>query len=259
MAYPDILAAPPMLRVLPTLVTLLLLAGPLPAQESASVRLADGFDLPVGQNGLKYYKARGYRPNGHLGEDWNGVGGGDSDLGDPVYVAGNGIVVFAEDYKLGWGNVVIVRHAYLEGGAVKYVDSLYGHLHELKTTLGAPVTRGQIIGTIGSNRGMYPAHLHFELRKDLRVGMHRSSFPRDFSVYWDPTQFIAMRRVLDHGGGKFVSVPVKTFAETPPPIFAETTLPDDAPPRVPGQLPSAIRRSTQQLPDKFHDLRTLGY
>jgi hypothetical protein len=240
--------------VLLTLATLLLLPRFVPAQETASVRLADGFDLPVGTNGLKYYKARGYRPNGHLGEDWNGVGGGDTDLGDPVTAAGHGIVVFAEDYKLGWGNVVIIRHAYLEGGEVKYADSLYGHLHEIKTTLGAQVTRGQLIGTIGSNRGMYPAHLHFEMRKDLRVGMHRSSYPRDFSVYWDPTQFIAMRRVLDHGGGRFVSVPIKTFAETPPPIVAETRLPSDAPPRLPGQLPSAIRR-TPQLPDKFQDLR----
>lgn len=221
------------------------------AQETAEVRLADGFDLPVGADGTrKYYKARGYRPNGHLGEDWNGVGGGDTDLGDPVTAAGHGIVVFAEDYKVGWGNVVIIRHAYIEEGAIKHVDSLYGHLHEIKTTPGAHVTRGEIIGTIGSNRGMYPAHLHFEMRKDLRVGMFRSSFPRDFSVYWDPTQFIAQRRVLDHGGGRFVAVPIKTFPEVPPPVVAETTLPADAPVRL-------LRRAPQ-LPDKFQDLREKG-
>ncbi len=239
-------------RVLLSLATLLLFVGVLPAQETAAVRLADGFDLPVGRDGTKkYYKARGYRPNGHLGEDWNGVGGGDTDLGDHVTAAGNGIVVFAEDYKLGWGNVVIIRHAYLENGEQKHVDSLYGHLNEIKTTLGAQVARGELIGTIGSNRGMYPAHLHFEMRKDLRVGMFRSSFPRDFSVYWDPTQFIAMRRVLDHGNGRFVSVPIKTFPETAPPVVAETTLPADAPPRL-------LRRSPQ-LPDKFQDLRGSNY
>ena len=39
----------------------------------AATFLADGFDLPVGKpDGEGYYKARGYRPNGHLGEDWNG-------------------------------------------------------------------------------------------------------------------------------------------------------------------------------------------
>ncbi|RYD62218.1 MAG: hypothetical protein EOP84_34825, partial [Verrucomicrobiaceae bacterium] len=56
------------------------------ANETATVPLADGFDLPVGRDGTKkYYKARGFRSNGHLGEDWNGEGGGDTDLGDPVY------------------------------------------------------------------------------------------------------------------------------------------------------------------------------
>ncbi len=56
--------------------------------------LADGFDFPVGKpEGTGYYKARGFYPNGHLGEDWNGRGGGDSDLGDPIYSMGTGVVV----------------------------------------------------------------------------------------------------------------------------------------------------------------------
>ena len=47
--------------------------------QQAATFLADGFDLPVGKpDGEGYYKARGYRPNGHLGEDWNGKGGGDT-------------------------------------------------------------------------------------------------------------------------------------------------------------------------------------
>lgn len=231
--------------------------------ETTDVRLADGFDLPVGRDGtVKYYKARGYTPNGHLGEDWNGVGGGDTDLGDPVYSTGHGIVVFAQDYKLGWGNVVIIRHAYLNAGEMKFVDSLYGHLNEIKTVLGKQVTRGELIGTIGSNRGMYPAHLHFEMRKDLRVGMFRSSFPRDFSVYWDPTKFIAERRVLDHGGGRLVAVPINTFPETAPPLIAETSLPANELPPRPGA--SALRKSplmqrSPTLPDKFQDLRGFGY
>jgi hypothetical protein len=192
-----------------------------PAFDTAEVPYADGFDLPVGQNGKSYYKARGVRPNGHLGEDWNGVGGGDTDLGDPIYSAANGIVTFAEDFRLGWGNVVIIRSAYQENGEVKFVDSLYGHLLDFQVRKGDLVKRGQLIARMGSNRGMYPAHLHFEMRKNIKVGMFRSSFPRDWSVYWSPTEFVAAHRTCP-GGGSIASVPVNTYPNSPPPIIAST-------------------------------------
>lgn len=180
------------------------------ADDTASVRLADGFGLPVGLGeGKKYYKARGMRPNGHLGEDWNGVGGGNTDLGDPVYSTANGLVVYARDFRAGWGNVVIVRHAYQEGLGVKYVDSLYGHLHKILVREGQRVDRGDKVGTIGTAHGQYPAHLHFEMRKDLRIGMYRSMFPRDYRSYFDPTQFIITHQRAN--GGRTVAVPINTF------------------------------------------------
>ena len=88
--------------------------------------LADGFDFPVGKpDHFGYYKARGFRPNGHLGEDWNGLGGSNSDLGHPVYSIAHGVVVYAENYGSNWGNVVVVRHAYRhDDGLVYFVDSL---------------------------------------------------------------------------------------------------------------------------------------
>ena len=201
------------------LAALLSFAASLAAAETARVPLADGFEIPVGRNGKNYYKARGVRPNGHLGEDWNGTSGGDTDLGDPIYATADGLVVFAQNYRLGWGNVVITRHAYLDDGEVKYVDALYGHLYDFSVRLGELVRRGQQIGRMGNNNGMYDAHLHFEMRKNLNVGMYRSSFPRDWSVYWSPTDFIAAHGSLA-GGGRIVAVPVNTFAETAPPLLA---------------------------------------
>jgi murein DD-endopeptidase MepM/ murein hydrolase activator NlpD len=114
---------------------------------------------------------------------------------------------------------VIVRSAYLSGSETKYVDSLYGHLLDFTVKMGQIVKRGQLIGRMGNNRGMYDAHLHFEMRKNIQVGMFRNSFPRDYSVYWDPTQFIAAHRSLP-GGGRTVSVPVNTFPNSPPPLLA---------------------------------------
>ncbi len=198
-------------RSILSLTVWLVLAGFALADDTASVRLADGFGLPVGlDNGKKYYKARGMRPNGHLGEDWNGVGGGNSDLGDPVYCTANGLVVYARDFRSGWGNVVIVRHAYMERGDVRYVDSLYGHLDRILCKEGQRLDRGDKLGTIGTAHGQYPAHLHFEMRKDLRVGMYRSMFPRDYRSYFDPTQFILIHQQTS-SGGRMASVPINTF------------------------------------------------
>ena len=169
--------------------------------ESAFTKLADGFDFPIGKpDSHGYYKARGYRSNGHLGEDWDGVRGGDTDLGDPIYAIGDGVVVFARDCHMGWGNVVIIRHTYREHGDVKNIDSLYGHLQTIVVRRGQSVTRGQKIATMGNAHGIYDAHLHLEVRKNLAIGMSRAKFARDSSNYYDPSQFILSHRHLQTEG-----------------------------------------------------------
>lgn len=179
--------------------------------QTAFVRLADGFDLPVGKpDGKGYYKARGMRPHGHLGEDWDGIGGGDTDLGDPVYVIGDGVVVFARDCHQGWGNVIIVRHAYRDGLGTRYIDSLYGHLDRILVKRGQGVRRGQQIATIGNAHGLYEAHLHLEIRKNLEIGMSRDKFAQDSSNYYDPSQFITAHRHIQSSGAS-CRVAMNTF------------------------------------------------
>jgi len=174
-------------------------------------KIADGFDFPVGKPEAEgYYKARGFRSGGHVGEDWDGVRGGDTDLRDPIYSVGDGIVVFARDVHLGWGNVIIVRHAYRENGNVRYVDALYGHLNSMLVSRGQRISRGQQIATMGTAHGQYDAHLHFEIRKNLEIGMSRSKFGKDFSNYYDPTQFINSHRHLSGGGANY-KVAMNTF------------------------------------------------
>lgn len=184
-----------------------------PDQKFARTRVADGFDFPVGKpNADGYYKSRGFRPNGHLGEDWNGIGGGNTDLGAPVYTMGHGLVVFARDVRVGWGNVVIVRHIFFEGKDLKTVDSLYGHLDRILVREGQQVTKGQQIGTIGTNRGMYRAHLHFEVHKNIYMGPMRNGFRGDFTNYYAPTNFINPRRHLP-GSGRSALVAINTFGD----------------------------------------------
>lgn len=199
---------------------LVALASILPAQaqkKSTRVQLTDGFDFPVGKpDSVGYYKARGLRlrPPVHFGEDWNGRGGGNTDMGDPVYSIGDGVVTWAYDVRVGWGNVVIIRYGYREPstGQVRFCDALYGHLREMQVRVGQKVKRGQQIGTIGSNRGMYAAHLHFEIRHNLSIGMQRESVARNLTNWADPTAFIKRYRRLNRDWGKS-SMPLGTYKE----------------------------------------------
>ncbi len=192
--------------------------GPAFAQQrTVQMSLADGFDFPVGPpNGEGYYKARGLRlvQPVHFGEDWNGRAGGDTDMGAPVYAMGDGLVTWAYDVRVGWGNVILVRHAYREPGSgqVRYCDSLYGHLRDIFVRVGQMVRRGQKIGTIGNNHGMYPAHLHFEVRHNLSIGMMRENVPRTTDNWADPTAFITRYRRLNREW-RMVPVPLGTYQE----------------------------------------------
>jgi murein DD-endopeptidase MepM/ murein hydrolase activator NlpD len=223
-------------------------------QSYTTARLADGFDMPVGKpNGDGYYIFRGFSPNGHLGEDWNGNGGGNTDEGDPIYSIAHGVVVYSDDYKAGWGNVVIIRHAYRENnGQIAFVDSLYGHLKVRSVRLGQQVARGQVIGTMGRGpRNMYSAHLHFEIRKDLRVGMRRDLYPRDYQTYHPPKHFMDQRRQLRFED-RLVRVPVNTFLKSNPNrITADqvdlpdlTSVSETVRPAVPEEVEAIIEEET---------------
>src|SRR5690606_36567173 len=90
------------------------------------------FDFPVGKpdaNG--YYNAQGFTENNHLGDDWNGLGGGNTDLGDTIYAIGNGYITFAEDIYGGWGNVIRILHKFPNSSGHEYVESLYAHMDSI--------------------------------------------------------------------------------------------------------------------------------
>jgi hypothetical protein len=234
-----------------------------PSEQQARVRLADGFDFPVGKpDAENYYKARGFRPNGHLGDDWNGINGGNSDLGDPVWNIAHGMVVLAKDMRSSWGKSVIVRHIYLDGKTLKTVDSMYTHLDRIDVQVGQQLSRGDQLGTIGTNRGMYTAHLHFEVRKNLNIGMNRFAFSRGFENYYDPTTFIAQHRQTP-GGKRTELIAINTFgdhrvvasdASDEPEV---STAKNEERPATPSNVrPSGKRKSTFRV-DRFNDIDSL--
>lgn len=161
------------------------------AENLENVLVTDGFDFPVGKPDAEgYYDAQHFGVNHHLGEDWNGNGGGNSDLGDAVYAIANGKVSFAKDIKGGWGNVVRIVHTLPSG---VQVESLYAHFDEIFVKQGETVKIGQEIGTIGTADGQYLAHLHFEIRE--KVGMPIGKGYSENSLgYVNPSKFIYRNR-----------------------------------------------------------------
>lgn len=154
----------------------------------------DGFDFLVGPpNANKYYNAQPFGKNSHLGDDWNGVGGGNTDKGDPVYSAAYGLVRFAKDVGPGWGNVMRIVHNIGTEEIPELVESLYGHLDTMWVKNGDTVQRGQQIGTIGDAHGAYWAHLHFEMRDSMGMPVG-GGYASETAGYLDPTTFIQSHR-----------------------------------------------------------------
>lgn len=156
--------------------------------------IANGFDFPVNPpDAKKYYNAQPFGKNAHLGDDWNGTGGGNTDLGDPVYAIGNGTVVTADNHGGGWGNVVRIVHFLENHPKYQFVESVYAHLEEIKTQKGTLIKKGELLGTIGNANGQYWAHLHLEIRSNIEMSIG-GGYGENIEGYLDPTIFIQNNR-----------------------------------------------------------------
>ena len=78
--------------------------------------------------------------------------------GTAILAAADGTVMYAGDGVRGYGNMIIVRHT---GGLV----TVYAHNHRNHVNEGVKVTRGQVIGEVGSSGRATGTHLHFEVRR----------------------------------------------------------------------------------------------
>lgn len=134
--------------------------------EVATLPLATRFDMPMGsEHGALTYNARSFRISRHLGDDLNGIGGGNSDLGALVYAAGAGRVVYAGIPGPGWGKMILIAHRLPDGDELgPVIQTMYAHLQSIRVQAGQNVQRGHEIGTVGTAEGAYLAHLHFEVR-----------------------------------------------------------------------------------------------
>ena len=76
--------------------------------------------------------------------------------GDKIYAAFDGVVRVAK-FNGGYGNMVLIRH-------YNNLETLYGHMSEIKVKPGQKVKAGEVIGLGGSTGRSTGPHLHFECR-----------------------------------------------------------------------------------------------
>jgi murein DD-endopeptidase MepM/ murein hydrolase activator NlpD len=79
--------------------------------------------------------------------------------GTPIHAADNGKVVLMQGIGAsgGYGNYTCVQHT-------ATLASCYAHQSRFGTSLGARVSKGQVIGYVGNTGHSFGAHLHFETR-----------------------------------------------------------------------------------------------
>ncbi len=89
----------------------------------------------------------------HEGLDFN------APSGTEIYSTGDGVVEEVNIQPRGYGNHIIINHGY-------GYKTLYAHMSKFNIRQGAKVTRGQLIGYVGSTGKSTGSHLHYEVIKD---------------------------------------------------------------------------------------------
>ena len=102
----------------------------------------------------RYLSGYDYSPEtNHYGIDIAGS------LGNPIYAADHGVVVYAGWNEYGYGEMIVIDHGY-------GWQTLYAHLSQINVVCGQDIYQGDIIGLMGSTGNSSGPHLHFEMRSD---------------------------------------------------------------------------------------------
>jgi hypothetical protein len=77
-------------------------------------------------------------------------------IGNAVYAADSGVVVYAGWSNYGYGNLIVIDHG-------NGWQTAYAHLDSIGVICGQSVSRGIMIGALGSTGNSTGPHLHFEM------------------------------------------------------------------------------------------------
>ncbi len=115
-----------------------------PVSNKDLTRIASGFGYRIDP----VYKVTKF----HAGLDFT------APQGTPIYATADGVVKEADYNAGGFGNHVIISHGY-------GYETLYGHMYRIKTKVGARISRGEVIGYVGSTGKSTGPHCHYEVHK----------------------------------------------------------------------------------------------
>lgn len=122
-----------------------------------------GFIFPVNGPITSPYGMRKHPVTGvwklHDGTDF-GVG-----CGTPMRAAYDGVVA-EKYYNVAWGNRLVIDHGLVDG---RYVSTAYNHATSYIVSAGQRVSRGQVIGYVGSTGYSTGCHLHLNVYLDGSV------------------------------------------------------------------------------------------
>jgi murein DD-endopeptidase MepM/ murein hydrolase activator NlpD len=82
-------------------------------------------------------------------------------VGTPIYATADGTVLRAGWNSGGYGNLIEIDHG-------RGITTRFGHLSAILIRAGEKITRGQLIGRMGSTGRSTGSHLHYEVRIDGR-------------------------------------------------------------------------------------------
>jgi len=95
----------------------------------------------------------------------------DGERGDLVTAPANGTVIKA-GWTGGYGNMIEIDHG-------NGLTTRYGHLSKIEVEVGDTISRGQLLGNVGSTGRSTGPHLHFELRLNDKSINPRHFLPQE--------------------------------------------------------------------------------
>lgn len=144
-----------------------LLFAPLPAQAAVPFYVyapwTAGVTMTVGTPG-NFYGQGGHVGSDYYAVDINGLGGGNTDCGQPIRATSAGKVIAAVHGTTGYGNYVLIDHG-------SGYTSRYAHLQSIVVSVGETVVHGEVVGYMGDTGNSTACHLHFV------IYLHGNSVP----------------------------------------------------------------------------------